>query len=717
LLQQILDGTVAQHGVLLLQLDPEEDEAGNVTPAGDDLLDQQVNVVGRAGDDNLNAWGTYRQAVTISFRYETELSTGSHLGAEFTPDAQGSSPISLGKLSTFKDEYKSQRFSEMKALRSRASGLVTLAGVVRANTDLAIDARRDSMLTQLRALRSGINNKSGVLRFGTGASTAFNQSVKVDSFTADIDQANDWSIRWQMTASYTVFPSETGYAEAAYKAGVAEDNESGESVLTMSGAIRAGTEALALAKLALIRATCATYGFTSAQRTKAEVQRSIVNADDGTDLMQLDFADQYSKRGTILSHSLSISVQDDVRSAIRTKTYSGWVVSAGSDADTAYAAAEAKARDLGDNKLPMRLSGSIARTDRKTGVAAAEHMRVEFSFSYAYAGERLYSEYTTEAADSSFSESQDNVSGYVVGATAEACRAFYSDLKGGTEFAGRLITEESTSVPTVHIETGTYSNNGTFTGSAGHANLNVRLDFRFAVHRAKPNEFLSFRYRIRVGNDLVRLTKSTSVEGFVLASDAAMAAVIAGTAGNALAVLLAALNTGGALGTLQSTETSYGAMQVGSDADVKTVTRVEFAANYLAPLTATQQILACELQESTQYSGKRWVIHPAAGGRSVPQSTGWQHGQRTLSGTITAATEASALAKVAELLDFPLLNEGTGSGVTPTVRYTEPPQLSRRWVTLPLVEMEYEGREVNASFIEVSFSQSETLIDYDWRVV
>ncbi len=152
-----------------------------------------------------------------------------------------------------------------------------------------------------------MNCADGTLTYGD-----WSQCVRVDDFHAEINQA-ETGIEWSLSASYSLFPNEGGYATAEYTVNDREDVESGDEFFAFNGKISAPTQALAMAKLNSLRtAVLAMYGWTLAQRLRDEASTQsvyangdattypagsgVADAADGTTFIELSFSEDYRRR-------------------------------------------------------------------------------------------------------------------------------------------------------------------------------------------------------------------------------------------------------------------------------------------------------------------------------------------------------------------------------------------------------------------------------------
>ena len=118
------------------------------------------------------------------------------------------------------------------------------------------------------------------------------------------------------------------------------------------------------------------------------------------------------------------------------------------------------------------------------------------------------------------------------------------------------------------------------------------------------------------------------------------------------------------------------------------------------------------MSEEIQYSGNRNREFMLPNGPSTVQQVGITMGTRTVSGSVTAATEAAAVAWLAaqRLIGFPT---GTAGAVAPpNPRYLQPPRITSDFVFLPLtINPDARGAGANFQVVKKSFSFQELLVN------
>lgn len=709
LLTQLREALNASPNLKLVEDDHTFIDSGSgntVTVTGETVLNRQVQLV---DSDLPESWGAYQQEMNLTFRFDQhgwKTDSSDHLAATFQKDGAVSA-LTLGNVLSCEKDYKSTRYSEMRDIRSRAAGTITLTGEFQGDTTTTVAQRRTALLAVLNAWDAQIDGKRGTLTYGPSGTRFFNKMVRVDSFVPKIDQAVN-GIKWTLTASYTIFPDEATYAAAEFATSVSEEPENGDKVLQLTGEVGAATEIIAAAKLASLRtAVLAAQGFTTGQQIKAETNSKTVDADDGSAFLTLSFSETYRKRlSGIESYTLSVTDAEDAKTGFITRTYSGGVVASGSTADAAYTAGVTKARELGDNKHPFRLSGRTARMDRRVK-GDVENMRVEFEFSYQVKATRIYLEMQSETSTETFGDTTENVTGFITAPSSSAARAAYATLVRDA-YNGRLVRSERLSDSSLKIANGDFGSTGAFTASSGFAGLYAKLEFSFNVWKAKDTGFYAIRYGVKIDHDYVGLKSETTCSGTFFGTEALITAAHAGTAGNKLDEFLEDIIPGGSVKRQGGRE--YSGEQIGDS--ISGIQSLSFNETYEGVLSTAAQVLSSEVSEQIKYSSTRWVFGAIPDGPSVPMNCGTEPGSRTVSGSVLAATEAAAMGYVDDVrqLAFP---SGVGGGTAPATRYTGAPEITRTFEFLPLTEGDARGTP-NYKVVRVNFNFPEVLLNYPY---
>jgi len=415
--------------------------------------------------------------VELTFNFEFRRWQPDNQAATFQRSIGGASPIPFGNVRSWQQRYTARRFNDQRSQRQHAAGQISAAGTWKGDPSIPLAYRRAALLTQQRAMLDEVNHADGTLIFGD-----FNEVVRIEDLTAEINQAIT-GIDWSFTASYSLFPAESGYATVEMSVSERESAEDGEQLLTFNGRIFATDKAAAVAKLTALRAATVVtgYGYTLAQRLRNDLTCSFIQGngdrtsglDNGTTesdpfsaaatsgqstdgnaagaglgFTELTFNEEYRRRkADLVSWNLRISSRADTRTGLTLTTFSG-SVTAGGTVDAAYGAAKAKADSLGLNKEASVATGENAGTsaflvsaqinwDQRRAAEAPVANAVEFvrlDFAYEYQGKSpagySYFEVNTETAKDSFGADSEAVSGYVVAATPALAQASTTTRSG-----------------------------------------------------------------------------------------------------------------------------------------------------------------------------------------------------------------------------------------------------------------------------------------------
>lgn len=697
---------------------------------GDAILERPVMVVSHNIPEE-SQWGVYNQVIDIVFKYELDTSVDSSaLTATVTGAGGVPATVNLGQVLTWKDDYKNDFYSQWKNIKQRSTGSVNATGEIfvglgetgATGDDLRV-ALTLAALTDIRGqLQAG---RYITLRYGPEDNRFFDHDVKVESFSADIGQGpNVGVIRWQMAISYTLFPAEEAYTGCQFISALSEDLSAGTMTLALSGTVVAPSEALAVSKLSVVVSTMTTgYGFVLTNQTKRDTSKQWVNAPDtqavdGSDdetnngvvipktaFFELTFSYAYEKKmANIISFTLNVADNDDLKSGLITRTYSGSVIASGSSEEAAYQAAQAKAKALGDKKHAFRLNSTITRSDRQmASQSSMEFMRVDFSFAYQIKGERIFLEMSTTVENQTFGESTERVTGYVVARDLGACNEQYQALVRAN-YADRLIRAEVLDERQEFIGLG-----DPWTDSTGTTFMPIRLDFSLSAFKAKDASQYAIKYGTSVSLDYVALSQQTEIRGLFVGSASQMAAVESDAA-NPLKTFLQ--NIGSAFGSLVAKKLDIPKELVASSVPGSaTALSVEFSASFVKTLSSPAAVLKCSLSESITYSGNRNVVQDTPDGLSTVQNCGTTVGQRTVSGSVVAATEAAALNYISTQHGAAGLL-GRFRGTAPVGIFEEPMSINTSFEFIPLLSGVGRGAGVNIQVCSMDFSFRQVIPNY-----
>jgi hypothetical protein len=155
-----------------------------------------------------------------------------NMAATFQRSGAGS-PIPFGQVRLWDSNYKAERFDSMRSERSHATGTISASGVWPVSQTLTLIQRRSALLAMQVAMQTEVTAAAdGLLRYGT-----WQRTVRVEDFSAKINQA-ETGIDWTLSASYSSFPNEGGYATMEFTVDQRQDNETGDAFLTFAGEIQ-----------------------------------------------------------------------------------------------------------------------------------------------------------------------------------------------------------------------------------------------------------------------------------------------------------------------------------------------------------------------------------------------------------------------------------------------------------------------------------------------
>ncbi len=676
------------------------------------FLNQTVNLVEHDLPEDPNKWGTFYQAITLTFTYYDTALAPQTLGATYQRSGVSTPVLSLGQVVKFRDDYRSKRFSEMRGQRQIDAGSVTLGGAFVGNPLADLATRRGELLATkdqwMTELKSGME---GTLAYGT-----FSQVVRVADFTADVDQATSM-IHWTLSATFTRWPDETNYARAEFGVTTREDKDTGVVTLSFSGTIDADSEASARAKLAALRTSLVAAAYIP---LKQESDAHQVDADtDGQTFLSLSFTEEYQKSNAhILDYRLRTANVVDAATGLNRVNYSGSVTAAAGDYASAYAAATAKAAALGDNQYQFKVHSQVTASDSQRLTASGASpttfiVHVEFDYEYLAKGTRLYLELESRIDTPMFGEWRERVSGFIVAADEATLDSQYAALfttnsSTGAAYNTLLVRDEQHSKSKVKI-----GNVNLTTGAAvgGTTDLLRRLDFSFDVHVDRPGSQTAFRYEFAVETDYVTRERRASVEGTCWASAGPSptdtgAQIGASVAEAAITSFTAGLSLGKRLSSRRVASREQAPTKLGAGLDV--FVAMTFTEHFVDVVTGAAGIIQCSVREEIEAGGPRLVVQPTAVSTDVVQTCGTQSAKRTVSGTVTATTEAICVDWISRQRSLPLY----GDTAARTAPYAYPPRVTFESAFIPLTDGTARGETVNAKFVTATFSFAEVLPDY-----
>jgi hypothetical protein len=428
--------------------------------------------------------------------------------------------------------------------------------------------------------------------------------------------------------------------------------------------------------------------------------------------LELTFNEEYRRRipGNLVSYTLQVSKREDVPSQMLSTTYAGTVSASGTTADAAYAAALAQAQALGASReaaidSTAYLRGSTITYDERqsTQQNALEFVRLSFNYEYQskLSAGRAFIEMTTSVNRDRFGTDVETCSGYVAARDAATAQAIYL-AQVRAFYANRIIHSESTGF--------SKTLNQVSAPSGGYNLQDTRLEFNLTVFSPKTVGAVAFRYSLEVSRDFLACEMRTAVRGSCYAADRP-------TADTALAALLLAINPSGSL-SLRSNRTEDDELVSGIPGlGNGQMLRLDFQEEYISRLTGVTGVLEMKLTERVQYSGTRWAVQDlpytfntdgsiaTGSGVSIPQQCGVVPGSRTVSGSVTAATLATAQAWAKQ-------QRALLTGDANDNSYPQPEQWDTDYEFVPRVDGISQGVGQNVKLWRVNFQFGEILPYY-----
>ena len=436
--------------------------AGEAAAGGRRVFSGRAMLTGHDLPEDPNAWGTSQQAVLLSFAYEDPEIDTSLFDATFTPLV--GSAINLGTVTEFGYAYAATRYSVLHDERSRATGTVTVRGLWSPRVSQSADEPaglgpivptlselRSGIIAQFNAVLTAVNQKRGNLRFGQRAAESmspvalFNQTVRVSAFTGQPDQHNK-AVPWSLTAEYSLFPNESGYALADFTVRTRKELEGGAYLLTLAGQIVASSRAEADLKLDSIRTAMVPSG--AVMTGSSDPNEQHIDGPDGATFLQFNFDETYrvARDAGLVRIQYRVEVETDYLALQRRTSVRGQVGCASrSEGNTALAALLASSEFTAFGTLVRNSRGEARLTDGTT-----THL-TEFAFANEYLSALSEQEADTSLVDATFTP--DVGSAINLGPITEFGLAYaanrYSVLHDQRSRAGGTVTVRGLWSPTV----------------------------------------------------------------------------------------------------------------------------------------------------------------------------------------------------------------------------------------------------------------------------
>lgn len=575
-----------------------------LAPSGYVLTDESTEQRSAASNSGTITHGDGAVFVGVTFNLTYEQASAP---AQWT--RTGGTVQSLGTVEGWRENYTSGLMDDLKSQVRRTGGMIAASG--------RIDCPAGDAVEAAAAIRAEIaEGISGLLERGDFAGV-----VKVVEFSAE-EHPQLKAVHWSLNGQFTVWPNEANYTLCEWRVSERERPEEGFKTCLISGRIGAPTEDIARAKLETLRASLAPDGYTLVDYD-ATVQTDETADAARTDaaFMELAFTLQYRAiTGNVVHYSLRTDTNDDARDGFNHIVYSGTVQAAAASVDTAWTVAAAKAAELGDNKLPFKLNGHVTLVDKLDQTTQGDkHVIVEFSYEYRATGAHVFMELQAELTRDTFGVNAETVSGFIKAPTLAAALVKYEAEVKPLYAGSQLLGERRPTRSSANVD-----------GAA----LEGRFDFSFTVHVAKGETETAIVARIESRSNFLTLEKMSNVSGHVVALDEPTATAY-------LTAYLAGLALGNQV-DYQASASTQTARKLGGSADLAAFLRLEFSVTYAAKLTGITGVLECALTEEKVYSATRLVEQPLPDAVSVVQACGTTMGTVTISGTVTACTEAAA---------------------------------------------------------------------------
>lgn len=398
---------------------------------GTELHNRRVRVV----SDSLPAeWRQYRGEVTVKFAGRDISVAATAVDASFTPT--GGEAIVLSNIGSWSESISTDRHSTQASDRRESRLNVVATGIIRANPEMAEAARRAFLISEKSRIQAANDTPDGVLTFG-GQS----RLMQVENLSANLAGDASDRLEWTMTLFRKQFPG-SEYAEARFDVRTSTNWETREVTVNVSGTVRADTETEARNKATAIRDHyAASYALLSSDIGQAYT--SGADTDSAGQLpgtfLEMPFTFQYrDTEADILNWEWRVDTRIDTRTGLQTITYSGRVLGTGATA------ALAKARALGDNKYPFKVSSSEQLAYRKMGNESEKFVDCTFSYEYQTRDAVIFAEVTAETKVDRYGSCTYAVSGYVSAQSAATAQSTGRAFKDGT----RLVLSETESTVT-----------------------------------------------------------------------------------------------------------------------------------------------------------------------------------------------------------------------------------------------------------------------------
>jgi len=394
-------------------------------------------------------------------------------------------------------------------------------------------------------------------------------------------------------------------------------------------------------------------------------------------------------------------------------TYAGTVTTTGPTPDAAYAVALARAQQLGANKegkidsTAFLLRSEITFEQRQvTQDSAVEMVRLTFSYEYQskLGANRTYLEMTSTVNRETFGVDVETCSGFVAARDAATAQAVYQ-AQIRELYDGRLIQSEQTGVvqsqnqsQVQSVSTGAGQQwSPTGGGPAASSAFNtqhLKFEFHLQVFTPKLTGEVGVKYAVEVTRDFLTLEMHTAVSGSCSALDRP-------TADTAVTALLKALAFGASVRSRRVED-----RQTEGTTDV--MLKLDFEEEFIGRVVGQAGVNDMKLTERVVYSGTRWAVQnvpfavDGSGGVSIPQPSGIEPGSRTVTGSVTAATLATAQT-------WAMAQRALLTGDAQGNHFVQPEQWETDYEFVPRIDGVAKGTGENVRLFRVNFTFTEIL--------
>jgi hypothetical protein len=333
-------------------------------------------------------------------------------------------------------------------------------------------------------------------------------------------------------------------------------------------------------------------------------------------------------------------------------------------------------------------------------------MRITFSYEYQskLGANRTYLEMTSTVNRDTFGADVETCVGFVAARDAATAQSVYA-AQVRALYAGRLIHSEQTGVAQSQNQAqqqgaGLGAGQQWNAGGAQAASTpdfntqHLKFEFHLQVFTPKLKGEVGIKYAVEVTRDFLTLEMHTTVQGSCYAMDRP-------TADAAVTALLAALNFGASVRSRRAEDRQ-------TDGTNDVTLKLDFEEEFVGRVTGQAGVNEMKLSEKVVYSGTRWAVQnlpfntDGSGGVSIPQPSGIEPGSRTVTGSVTAGTLATAQAWA--MAQRALLTGDQNGG-----NYPQPEQWDTDYEFVPRVDGVAQGAGENVRLYRVNFTFAEIL--------